>query len=215
MFNDTSVIKEVNVLIKAFCYLLVLIMLIICKDTIYLLFVDMFFLLVTKKFNKLFIFNLVITGLIVLNIFFPYFLGISKFGILILYTILLTRVTKLEDLRYVVEYTFYIFKNKKITYKLFYWIFFIKTFNNHFNKMLLLKDDYGIKSNIKFLLFILKQSYNKAKMSKKDFIEINRIRFYNYSSERTYIEKITWESWDTYYLLVHIILTAITFFYGR
>ena len=215
MFNDTSIIKEVNILNKVLCYILVLIMLIVGKDPIYILIVDMFFLLLTKSFKKMFITNIILTGLVVLNIFFPHFLWIIKMFFLVLYTLLLKKVTKLSELRYVIEVTLYRFKNKKITYRLFYFIYFLKNFNNNIKRMLVLKDDYLIKLDFKFLYFIIKESYKKAKAARGEFVVINSMRFYNYSEKRTYIEKITWESWDNTYLISHIIILVLTFFYGR
>lgn len=215
MFNDTSIIKEVNILNKVLCYILVLIMLIVGKDPIYILIVDMFFLLLTKSFKKMFITNILLTGLVVLNIFFPHFLWIIKILFLVLYTLLLKKVTKLSELRYVIEVTLYRFKNKKITYRLFYFIYFLKNFNNNIKRMLVLKDDYLIKLDFKFLYFIIKESYKKAKGARREFVVINSMRFYNYSEKRTYIEKITWESWDNTYLISHIIILVLTFFYGR
>lgn len=215
MFSDTSIIKNVNVLNKTICYILVLIMTIICKETLFTLFVDIFFLLITRKYKYLFRFNIFTTILILINIFFPHILWIIKLFLLIIYTILLSKVTELVELRYVIENTLYRFKNKKITYRLFYIIYFLKNFKRHFKRMIILKDDYEIKMNFKFLLFIIKESYIKASNSKKEFLETNDIRFYNISKERTYIEKLNWESWDTTYLLSHIIILVITFFYGR
>lgn len=215
MFNDTSIIKEVNILNKVFCYILVLVMLIIGKEPIYVLIVDMFFLLLTKSFRKMFITNILLSILVILNIFYPHFLWIIKILFLVLYTLLLKKVTKLSELRYVIEVTLYRFKNKKITYKLFYCIYFIKSFNKNIKRMLVLKDDYLIKLNPKFLLFIIKESYLKAKASKKEFVVVNSMRFYNYSEKRTYIEKVTWESWDNTYLISHVIIFILTFFYGR
>ena len=215
MFNDTSIIKEVNILNKVFCYILVLVMLIIGTDPIYVLIVDMFFLLLTKSFRKMFITNILLSILVILNIFYPHFLWIIKILFLVLYTLLLKKVTKLSELRYVIEVTLYHFKNKKITYKLFYCIYFIKSFNKNIKRMLVLKDDYLIKLSPKFLLFIIKESYLKAKASKKEFVVVNSMRFYNYSEKRTYIEKVTWESWDNTYLISHVIIFILTFFYGR
>ena len=215
MFNDTSIIKEVNILNKVICYLLVILILIICKDNLYIILSNIFLLLITKQYIKLFKFNIIVTFLILLNLFFPHFLWIIKLCVLIIYTILLSKVTKLSELRYVIEVTLYRFKNKKITYKLFYSIYFIKNFKKYIKRMIILKDDYSIPLSFKFIIFILKQAYIKAKNDKKDFIIINNKRFYNISSNRTYIDKIRWESWDTNYLICHIVILIITFFYGR
>lgn len=215
MFNDTSIIKEVNILNKVICYLLILLSIIICKDLVLLLIFDIFLLLVTKEYKNLFRFNILLTVLIILNIFFPHFLWIIKIFMLVIYTILLKKVTKLVELRYVIEVTFYRFQTKKITYRIFYMIYFLKSFNKNFKRMLLLKDDYEMKIDIKFLIFIIRQSYIKAKLTKEEFLEINNMRFYNYSGNRTYMEKNTWESWDTTYLVCHVLITLIIFIYGR
>ena len=215
MFSNTSIIKDVNIVNKVICLFIALLIFILWKAPLFLLFVDILFLLVTKQFRKLFIFNLVITGLIVLNLVFPHFLLISKFLLFILYTILLSRVTKIVDLRYVIEVSLYRFHQKKITYKLFYYIYFWNNFIKQFKKMLSLKDDYEMKLTPSFLVFIIKQSYVKAKLGKQEFLEINNQRFYNYSSSRTYIDKVTWESWDNTYLICHVVAFLITIFYGR
>ena len=59
------------------------------------------------------------------------------------------------------------------------------------------------------------QLKEKTKAELKDLMEINKLRFYNYSKERTYIEKPTWESWDTNYIVSHLIILLLTLFYGR
>ena len=215
MFSDTSIIKQVSIITKIMCYLLVLIMMFIVKDPIFILFINIICLLITKKFDKLFKFNIFLLIISIINIFYPHFLWINKLGILVLYTILLLKVTKIIDLKSVLERTLYKSNNKGLTYKLLYYIYFINNFSIHFKRMLLLKDDYGMKVNMSFILFIIKQSYAKAKLCKSDFVELNKIRFYNYSKTRTSIEKNTWESWDTNYLLCHVIILFITIFYGR
>ena len=215
MFSDTSLIRNVNIVSKTLSYILVLIMVFICKQTVFLIFVDIVSLMITKKYNKLFIFNIFFTILLVINLFSPHFLWIIKLCILAIYTILVSKVTRILELRYIIEITFYGFKNKKLTYKLFYIIYFLKSFKNHLKKMLVLKDDYGIKLTPRFLMFIIKESYNKAKLSKTTFMEINNQRFYNYTRSRTYMEKITWESLDSYYLFSHMLVLVVTVFYGR
>ena len=215
MFSDTSLTKEVNIVSKVLSYILVLIMVIICRDNIFLIFVDIFSLIITKKYNKLFLFNIFVTILLVFNIFYPHFLWIIKIFLLAIYTILVSKVTKLIELRYIIEITFYGFRNKKLTYKLFYIIYFFKSFKRHIKRMFLLKNDYGIELTPRFLVFVIRQSYIKAKLSKTGFIEMNNQRFYNYSKTRTYMEKITWESWDTTYLICHMLVLTITIFYGR
>lgn len=214
MFNDNSIIKEVNIINKVICYLLVIIALILCKQAIYIMFVSTILLLVTREYTKLFKINILVAVVAILSIFYPQFLWISKIGILVIYTILLKRVTEWTKLRYVLEITLYRFQSKKITYKILYYIDFIKSFKNHFKRMLVLKDDYQIKLDFKFLKFIIKQSYETTKLERNDFLKTYELRFYNNSKSRTYVDKTAWEHWDNNYLFSHILILIITIFYG-
>lgn len=216
MFNKNSIIKEVNIINKLVCYLLILIALIICREPIFIVFVNLTLLIITRQYSKLFKTNLVIMFLSILSIFFPQILWITKIGILIIYTVLLKKVTQTVELRYVLESTLYRFQSKKITYKILYAIYFIKYFKKNIERMLVLKDDYSMPLNYKLIKFIIKHAYNKTKNQMEIFIEVNKLRFYNDSKNRTYIEKKeTWESWDTNYLITHIIIILLTVFYGR
>lgn len=216
MFNKNSIIKEVNIINKLVCYLLILMALIICREPIFIVFVNLTLLIITRQYSKLFKTNLVIMFLSILSIFFPQILWITKIGILIIYTVLLKKVTQTVELRYVLESTLYRFQSKKITYKILYAIYFIKYFKTNIKRMLVLKDDYSMPLNYKLIKFIIKHAYSKTKNQMETFIEINKLRFYNDSKNRTYIEKKeTWESWDTNYLIAHIIIMLLTVFYGR
>lgn len=215
MFNENSIINEVNVINKVICFLLVIACLFICNEPIFLLFVDIFLLLITKQYSSLFKINVLNTFFLVLSIFFSQFLWITKILTLIIYTILLKKITKAVKLRYVLESTLYRFQSKKITYHILYIIYFIKYYKNHLKHLFILKDDYGMKFNFEFIKFIIIKSYQKTKLVLDNLMEINKFRFYNYSKERTYIEKPTWESWDTNYLISHIIIFLLTVFYGR
>lgn len=215
MFNDNSIIKEVNIINKVVCYLLVIVCLLVCSQPIFMLFVNLFLLLITKQYENLFKTNIINTLILILCIFFPHFLWITKILTLVIYTILLKRVTKATELRYVLESTLYRFQSKMITYRILYILYFIKYYKNNIKKLLILKDDYGLKINFQFIKFIVRKSYQKTKLELKNLMEVNKLRFYNYSKERTYIEKPTWESWDTNYLVSHLIIFLLTLFYGR
>jgi len=215
MFNTDSIIKEVNIINKIICYIIILLTLIICKEPIFIIFVNLISLLITKEYKNLFKINISTTIITLLGILFSQILWITKLGILIIYTALLKKVTKAIELRYVLESTLYRFQQKKITYRILNSIYFGKYFKNNIKRFMLLKDDYGLKCNMKFICFMIKKAYNKTKEQMREFIQVNKLRFYNDSKNRTYVEKPTWESWDTSYLIVHIIILLITCFYGR
>jgi len=215
MFNENSIIKEVNIINKVVCYLLVIICLLLCNEPIFMLFINLFLLLITKQYQNLFKTSIANSFILIFCIFFTHLLWITKLLTLIIYTILLKKVTKATELRYVLESTLYRFQTKKITYHILYIIYFIKYYKNNLKKLLILKDDYSIKVNFNFIKFIIQKSYQKTKVELKDLMEINKLRFYNYSKVRTYIEKPTWESWDTNYIVSHLIILLLTVFYGR
>lgn len=215
MFQSNSMIKEVNIVNKVICYFAVMISLILCSQPLFMVFISIFLFLITRPFSKLLKGNVILLIISILSIFIPQLLWITKIGILIIYTILLTKVTKLIELRYILEKSLYRFQSKQITYHILYIMYFGKYFTSNIKKMLVLKDDYGIKVSSKWICFMLKKGYQKTKVQMQDFIDINKLRFYNDSKNRTYINKPVWESWDTNYLLSHVIILFLTFFYGR
>ena len=215
MFSTDSIIKEVNIINKVICYLIILITLFICREPIFIIFVNLISLLITKEYKNLFKINIFITFIALLGILFPQILWITKLGILIIYTALLKKVTKAIELRYLLESTLYRFQQKKITYRILNIIYFGKYFKNNIKRLIVLKDDYGLNYNMSFIWFMIKKANYKTKEQMKEFIQINKLRFYNDSKNRTYVEKPTWESWDTSYLIVHIIILLVTCFYGR
>ena len=215
MFNDNSIIKDVNVINKLVSYLIVIIGLFICSEPIFMLFINLFLLLITKQYPNLFKTSLINTIIIIITIFFTHILWITKLLTLVIYTVLLKKVTKSTELRYILESTLYHFQSKKITYYILYVIYFARYYRNNINKLLILKDDYSMKLDYNFIKFIIQKSYQKTKAELKDLMEINNLRFYNYSKQRTYVEKPTWESWDTNYIVSHLIILLLTLFYGR
>lgn len=215
MFSTDSMLKEVNIFGKVVAYILILIALGIVKAPLFLIFVNIFLFFITKSYPNLFKMNLVSLFITFLTILFPQFLWITKIIILIIYTGLLKKVTETIELRYVLENTLYRFQKKKITYKILYLIYFGKYFRNNLKRMLLLKDDYGLNADSKLIRFLLKQSYQKTKENMQEFMQTYQLRFYNDSNKRTYIEKNSWESWDTNYMMVHVVILLLVFFYGR
>ncbi len=215
MFNTDSIIKEVNVFNKLFCYLIIFISLLMVKEALFLVFANLILLVITKQYPKLLKFNILVLGITVLGMFYPQFLWITKIGILMIYTILLKKVMCPIELRYVLENTLYCFKQKQVTYKILSLIYFGRYFKNNLKRFLILKDDYGLKVNPQFMAFILRQAYEQTKEQMQEFMIMNRLRFYNDSTKRTYIERKSWESWDNNYIIIHAMIFLLTFFYGR
>lgn len=215
MFSMDSMLREVNINGKVISYFLILIALLLVKSPLFLIFVNILLLLVTKGYHFLFGINMISLIITIIEIVFSQFLWITKTLILIIYTVLLKKITKTIELRYILENTLYRFQTKKITYKILYIIYFGKYFKNNLKRMLILKDDYHLDNNTKLIKFLIRQSYQKTKNNMQEFMQIYQLRFYNYSKNRTYIEKNNWESWDTNYVMLHIIFILLVCFYGR
>jgi len=215
MFSDNSILKEENIINKVICFIIVLVSLVLCDDPVFMLFVDIFLLLITREYKKIFKVTVISAFFTILSVFYSQFLWITKVLMLIIYFMLLQRVTKAIELRYVLEYTLYRFKSKKITYRILYCIYFIKYYKDNLIRLFLLKDDYGLKFDFSLIKFILIKSFYKTKYQLTELMEINKLRFYNYYKDRSYIEKISWESWDVNYNIYHIIILLLTYFYGR
>lgn len=215
MFSNNSIIKEVNIITKVVCYIMTIVCLVLCREPLFLLFVNLFLVIITKQYNNLFKINIINILITLLCIYFSLFLWITKTLILIIYTMLLKKVTKSVELRYLLENSLYRFQSKRITYRILYIIYFIKYYKNNITNMIVLKDDYGIKLGLKFIFFIIKKAYYKTVIQMKEFMITNKLRFYNYYKNRTYLEKPTWESWDNNYLIAHVIILLLTVFYGR
>ena len=142
-------------------------------------------------------------------------LWLPKLILLLVYLLLVKKFTKTSELRYLLEVTLYKFQSKQITFKILNIIYFFKQLRKNINIFDRLRDEYGMAKDFFYIRFSFKKAWKKTRYEMKEFIMMNDLRFYNYSKERTYIEKITWERWDTKYLLFHILIFIVTFLLGR
>ena len=204
MFKKDSLLYEVNIISKLISSLLVIISLLFLNSPalIVLVSVVLCFLALEFKFIS------------ILGTFYPQFLGITKFIIFIEYIMLIKKVTDSSELRYILEVTLYKFQSKKITYHILYIIYFFRYLKKNMKLLDNLREDYAIEKDFFYLRFSLKKALAKTKHEIHDLMEINELRFYNYTSKRTYIERPSWEKWDTNYLLFHIAVFVFAIIYG-
>ena len=142
------------------------------------------------------------------------FLKIAKLITILVYILIIKKITNSQELRYVLEVTLYKFQSKKITFHILYFMYFFKYLKKNIKLMNNLREDYGMEKDWNYRKFALKKAYDKTKYEIKELMMMNEIRFYNYSSTRTYIEKTNWESWDTKYLMFHILVFIFILIYG-
>ena len=204
MFNKDSILYQVNIISKFISIFLALIGIIILKIPGFIVLIGVILLVLSISFKYTFRYSIFSLIIALLASFFPKILWISKTLIFINYLVLVRKLTKASDLRYILEVTLYKFQTRKITYRILYFIYFIKYMKKNYKVLGVLRNEYGIKKDWFYLKFSWKKAYHKTKYEMKEFLTMNNLRFYNYSSKR----------WDTGYLLFHILLLAFIIIYG-
>ena len=79
MFNTDSIIKEVNIITKTISYLMIMIALVLVNEPLFIIFVNVFLIVITKQYPNILKINLISLGMNILNIFYPQFLWIKFF----------------------------------------------------------------------------------------------------------------------------------------
>lgn len=215
MFSRDSILHEVNVIIKIISYILFLVTILFFSNGIYFLSLSVFIYLYTRDFKilgKMSFANFIIG---IYAFLYPQYLWINKVLLLILYTILVKKITKVKEFRYILEISLYRFKSTKVTYVFLYNLYFLKYLKNNFVNVIKLKKEYGFKGNIKSYKYMISMTYRKTKQEIKELIIVNNLRFYNISDRRTYLEDNKLEVWDLCYLFIHFIIFIILVFLGR
>ena len=214
MFSKDSILYQVNVISKVIGLILTLISIILIKIPSFVVLLSIVMLIISANYKYTFRYSLVNLLVSIIASFYPPLLWISKIMLFINYTIIVKKITKASDLRYVLEVTLYKFQSRKITYHILYIIYYFKYLNRNYKLLGRLKDEYGIKNDWFFVKFRWKKAKSKTKNEMNEFITMNSLRFYNYSSNRTYIEKPTWERWDSHYVIAHVIMFVFIIIYG-
>ena len=49
----------------------------------------------------------------------------------------------------------------------------------------------------------------------KEIVLLHKLRLYNCKKERTFVDEVHWEKWDTSYLCVHILFFLVVVVWGR
>ncbi len=215
MFKSNSIVYDINIICKVISILCMLVTFIILKSQVFLVFLGVFFLVIALEFKKTAILTMIGILLAILSTFIPAIFWIPKIILFITYLCLVKRITNAAEMRYALEVTLYKFQSKKITFHILYFIYFFKQLRKNMRILDRLRDEYGMARDFFYIRFTLKKAWKKTKYEMKELITMNDLRFYNFSNKRTYVEKPRWESWDTKYLFVHIVLGVLFYIYGR
>ncbi len=212
MYNKESIIFDINMLTKIICYLLFIIFVFINKNIYLFIIIESLILIETRKEKISTKFNLATILLLLLSLMFNKILIIPKLLIIVAYTYLLTKVINLKQLRYLIEVTFYKYKNNKLTKLFLKLIYYVRYINIYTEKYQKLRMEYGINLTPHYRKFAIKKAHKLTKMKIQELVKMNEIRFYNYYNKKTYMEKIKFEKLDYCYLFIHIIILVISYF---
>lgn len=214
MFKRDSILHDVNIISKTISAVIALLGLIFLHSSALIVLISVVLFFLAHEFKILSKISVIGILFAVLATFFPQWLWIPKCLTFIIYLSLVKKITASQELRYALEVTLYKFQSKKITYHILYIIYFFRYLKKNMVLLDNLREDYGMDKDWFYIRFSLKKAYSKTKYELRDLMEINKLRFYNYSSSRTYIEKPTWEKWDTQYLLAHLVSFLFILIYG-
>ncbi|MDD6224133.1 MAG: hypothetical protein PUB18_03940 [bacterium] len=212
MFSKDSILYQLNVVSKIIALMMMIISIILAKMPILMIIIALILLYLAFNFKYLLIYSLLILVLSISNIFYPLPMWIIKILMIFGYVVLVKKCTSSDELKYLLEVTIYKWKHKKITYYFLYQIYFFDHMRQNIEMLKKLKEEYGMPK--KWSKFIIKKSYQKTKYGMQELMMINNLRFYNNSSKRTYLERQTWEIWDSIYLFLHTIFLIFIIMYG-
>ena len=126
MFRKDSILYEVNAISKLISFLIFVFSLMILKSPAFLVLLSIVFLALTYSFQ--WVSKFAIAGVlfsIVSSIYMP-FLKIAKLITILVYILIIKKITNSQELRYVLEVTLYKFQSKKITFHILYFMYFFK-----------------------------------------------------------------------------------------
>ncbi len=215
MFKKDSIFYDINSICKMLCVFLFLLTLLLLKQPPFLVLIGIFLWVISLEFRKTNLATMIGILLAIGASFEPKILWIPKILFFCVYLSLVKKLTNPTQLRYMLEVTLYKFQSKKITFRILYMIYFFRHIKENMKVLDRLREEYGMRKDFFYFRFSLKKAWKKSKYEMEDLITMNTIRFYNYSKKRTYVEKPTWERWDTKYLLFHIMIFAVIYLYGR
>lgn len=215
MYNQESIIFDINMVTKLICYIVFILFTIINNNIFLFLLIELLILIESRKEKLFFEFNSILIVFLIIAFLLSRILPFVKIGIIISYTYLLTKVVNISQLRYLIEISFYKYRNNKLTKLFLSLMYYFKYIKVYIKKYTNLRIEYGFSSSCWYTGYTIKQAHQLTLRKIKELVKINEIRFYNYYNKKTYLEQIKFESWDYLYIIIHIILIIISLLIRR
>lgn len=214
MFKKNSMLYSVNTIAKLLGLILFFIALIEMQANWFLLLFSLITVWISLSFPNLKYWTILGVGCFFFGILVPWMTILGKWIQFSTYLILLVKITHIDGIRYFLEKSFYKKQNSALTRYLLDFTYYLKFVKENFTEYITLKDRYGFSLDAKFLWWGWRLSWKRAKEQLHEVSELYRIRFYNILKERTYVEKPTWESWDSVYVLLHGLFLGLVLWIG-
>lgn len=214
MFKKNSMLYSVNTIAKLLGLILFFIALIQMQASWFLLLFSLGTVWLCLSFAHLKYWTILGFVCFFFGILFPWMIGLGKWIQFTTYLILLVKITHIDGIRYFLEKSFYKKQNSALTRYLLDFTYYLKFVRENFTEYIALKDRYGFPLDARFLWWGWKLSWKRAKGQLRGGSELYQIRFYNILKERTYVEKPSWENWDSVYVLLHGLFLGLVLWIG-
>lgn len=214
MFKHT-LLDSVNIFCKAIALYFFTISIIFIQDSVFFMIVSFFFFALLHRHRYTGMMSLIATLITIVAIFYPQLLWISKILILIVYVCLLTKFIHAPMIKYIFEKTFYRFQSRSFTTFIVTIIYFPGLLKKNWCKIDSVRKNYGLNEKKNYYMNLLKRVFRISVSELKEIVLLHKLRLYNCKKERTFVDEVHWEKWDTSYLCVHILFFLVVAVWGR
>lgn len=210
MYNF-SYLRDFNIVSKLLSFFIFVLSLFFLESRILFVVVVCFYLWFFKSIP----FFLVETCIFFLSFLFPFSLCLLKIILFIQSIFFLVMIVRMEEVRVLVEKATYKFHSGRPCMMMLSLCYFCRLFCYQFLDFKQIYLMQGKKLDFKQYIFMVKKSYEKAKVELAKVMMTYEYRFYHVLANRTYLEDLTLTSSDMKYILLHVILFFLVFVYGR
>ncbi len=212
MWIDKSWLKEMHPVNKVVSGILMVVAILFIKNPYYLLAINALFFFLLKGEDWLEKGVLVSFVLNLLALFVPFWLGFSKFLLILLYGILVLSKASLEEMEYLLEIVAPI--NSSFSIRLSNRLSFLRLLKKRYRELERIGKSYGLPENTRLKRDLIKRCYNETKMEMTEIKTLKKLRFYGVYPRRTRISSYTFHLWDRNYLMGHILFLIFALVLG-
>ena len=210
-----SLLESVNIFCKLLSLYIFIISIIFIQDSVFFMIISFCFFAIFHRHRYTGTFSLVATLVAIVSIFYPQFLWISQFFIILTYFCLFIKLIHVSMIKFFFEKTFYRFQNQSFTTFIITIIYLPGLLKKNWSKIDSVRKDYGLNEKKNYYINLWKRVFRISCSEVKEIVLFHKLRLYNCKKVRTSVDEIHWEKWDTSYLVMHILFFLIVAIWGR